>query len=682
MATAQEIQELEAKLKAAKEARLANSGDLAIVPAEEVTLGKFTYHGDALRLQDPIKYAAIQRNLMVKFVQTQMIEGTDFGLIPGVKEKCLFKPGAERLATLFNYSISIECVERHSDYDKGFFAFTYKATIKDCVGRPISECEGNCNSKEKKYAFRWVNERYATPAEKAAALSTKNGSIQIPNDDIYSIVNTLMKMAQKRCLGSTVPLLIKSPRGYVRTDVEGLYESWRKSDGDHYLPGVASGWRKVMGMIKDTGREIYRIDLSDGSYVRATAEHRFPTKNGLKHVSELCIEDELIRSNIVLDKSRAASEDFGWLSGLFIAEGDYSNGCVQFTINADRNEIIDRIVKIAESVGASTSVRKKESHCYSVNCYGPAITGIIKNFVEGELAYGKHLSKQAWRQGKSFLAEILKGYLDGDGSWTEKKGRAGFWRIGFTGKNRQLAADLRALGNLLGFRTQITRSSSKCQGKTFPTFTGWLKPSEQTYNQKSLTKIVSIQKEPKLGTVYDIEVDGDHLFCLADGIQTHNSVVGAVILACNASSFFKNAENLTEMPIPEDRPVWEGQTIDAEILPEPKELSRDWNQIKEWTGFTSEQIKNFALALNLPSSPKSLTEEQSDALFKCVLANWAWQSFPTAFKAYPHAVRALNKIIETKPGCSDSELMDAWGADAARRESEAIEAVPPEPSLA
>jgi hypothetical protein len=206
MATAQEIQDLEAKLNAAKKARLENVGDLAIAPVEEVTLAKFNYHGDALRLQDPIKYAAIQRNLLVNFVKTQMQDGTDYGLIPGVKEKCLFKPGAERLATLFNYSVSVDCVERQADYDKGFFAFTYKAIVRDCVGRPMAECEGHCNSKEKKYAYRWVNERYATPAEKQAAINNKNGSLQVPNDDIYSIVNTLMKMAQKRAVVGAVIL--------------------------------------------------------------------------------------------------------------------------------------------------------------------------------------------------------------------------------------------------------------------------------------------------------------------------------------------------------------------------------------------------------------------------------------------------------------------------------------------
>jgi hypothetical protein len=119
----------------------------------------------------------------------------------------------------------------------------------------------------------------------------------------------------------------------------------------------------------------------------------------------------------------------------------------------------------------------------------------------------------------------------------------------------------------------------------------------------------------------------------------------------------------------------QGDVIDITALTPPVTV-RDWSQVKEWTEFTSEQIKNFALALKLPPSPKNLTEEQSDALFKCVLANWGWQAFPTAFKAYSHAANALNKVAEANPECSDKELMDAWVADAARREGEALE---PEP---
>jgi hypothetical protein len=218
MATAQEIQDLEAKLNAARANRLNDAGDLAIIPAEEVTLGQFNYHGSALRRIDPIKYAIIQRNLLTNFVQTQMVKGHDYGLIPGCGDKpALFKPGAERIADLFMFSINVECTSKIEDYDKGLFAYTYKATVHRKDGTFV-QCEANCNSKEKKYYERTVSEKFATDEQKEKAIGRKKNdkgywNLIIPNEDIFSIVNTLMKMAEKRAIVGGV-LLASNASGF------------------------------------------------------------------------------------------------------------------------------------------------------------------------------------------------------------------------------------------------------------------------------------------------------------------------------------------------------------------------------------------------------------------------------------------------------------------------------------
>ena len=233
-------------------------------------------------------------------------------------------------------------------------------------------------------------------------------------------------------------------------------------------------------------------------------------------------------------------DDFGYVAGLFVAEGNYASAtCTRFTINADRVDLIEKIEKAAGHLGATVSFHKKnQSHCYSVNVNGASFRGMIEQFVAGETSHKKHFSRTCWQQSLSFMGSLLAGYLDGDGSWTERQGRAPFWRIGFSGKNYSLAEDLQAICNLLGKRCSIKRGTSKCNGKSFPTFVGWIKEARETYNQKHLEEIVSISLEAKPATVYDIQVDGDHLFCLASGIQTHNSFVGAVILAANASNYF------------------------------------------------------------------------------------------------------------------------------------------------
>jgi hypothetical protein len=171
-------QSIESKINAARRSRLSDDGGLARLPLEQVSLAQFNSHGDALRRKDPIAFTAIQRNLLVNFIKSQMMPQHDYGNIPGVKEKCLFKAGAERLATLFNLGVQLVQVSAREDYDKGFFAYCYRATVRDRSGFILAECEGLCNSKEKKYRTQ----------------------------DPYSIVNTISKMAQKRAYVGAVIL--------------------------------------------------------------------------------------------------------------------------------------------------------------------------------------------------------------------------------------------------------------------------------------------------------------------------------------------------------------------------------------------------------------------------------------------------------------------------------------------
>jgi hypothetical protein len=114
----------------------------------------------------------------------------------------------------------------------------------------------------------------------------------------------------------------------------------------------------------------------------------------------------------------------------------------------------------------------------------------------------------------------------------------------------------------------------------------------------------------------------------------------------------------------------QGDVIDVSALV-PSTSVRDWNNIKSWTGFNSEQIKDFAIKLQLPPSPKNLTVEQSEELFKYVLVSWAYLKYRNVFKAYNHAANALNKLAAELVECDDRSLFDAWAFDLAQRESEA-----------
>lgn len=212
--------------------------------------------------------AAIQRYQDQKdFISSVLHVGVDFGAIPGTSKNTLLKPGAEKLAWFFGLRPVFEDVEKVEDWtgkDHGgepFFYYREKCTLyKD--GQIVASADGSCNSMEKKYRWRWVTASDIPAGLDKARLQTKGGRISefdfaldksetsgqygkpaeywkqfqqaiqdktatriskktksgkeypaweidstlyaIPNTEIADLVNTILKMAQKRSLVAVV----------------------------------------------------------------------------------------------------------------------------------------------------------------------------------------------------------------------------------------------------------------------------------------------------------------------------------------------------------------------------------------------------------------------------------------------------------------------------------------------
>lgn len=595
-----------------------------------------------------VEEALEQRQSLMKYIDNLLVEGVDYGSVPGTDRDVLLKPGAEKLASFLGLTpdfIEMGVTEDWTGQDHGgepFFSYRYKCNLYKGdfkVGQGI----GSCNSWEKKYRWRWVDEGELPPTVNPDHLLTRQATVQefqfainkaettgqygkpqiywdefkaaikageankftkttqsgkelpawaitttlyrVPNEDIFSQVNTLDKMSQKRCLGTTTPVLIKTNKGIFRGEIKTAWEIYNKGS-DVWLPGIDGTWRKVQGMVKQSGKQVVRIDLADGSYILATKEHRFPTLNGLKSVEKLKVGDRLLRSDLTgVMGNDGALPDFGWIVGLFLAEGSFvsESNTTRFTLHENETEYIDKIKAVAKIFGAKIGIISKEGKAIQVDVYGAAFRGLISQFCTGRHSYGKHLSKFAWRQGLEFLDAVLEGYLAGDGSWTDNNGRGPYWRIGFTGKNRALATDLRCLCSILGYRVKIVRRSARARGIEFPTFEGWIKPptSKPSYNTICLEEIVEITEQNRPATVVDIEVDGDHLFCLANGIQTHNSLVAAILVAASVSELFtQDLEDLTPTAIVEvvAKVDTKAEYVEAEIISPPAPPSEEETQ--------------------------------------------------------------------------------------------------------
>lgn len=208
-----------------------------------------------------------QRQELMNYIKSFLVEGVDFGKVPGTDKDCLFKPGAEKLSSFLGLRpdfIELEAVQDWTGEQHGnepFFSYRYKCELykgEYIVGQGI----GSCNSWEKKYRWRWVDEsdlpfnvnpdkcqqrrsrivepvfavekkettgKYGKPLSYWEAFETaiqdgnatrttkkkangdpmdawmiESASYRVPNEDVYTQVNTVDKMAQKRALVAAV----------------------------------------------------------------------------------------------------------------------------------------------------------------------------------------------------------------------------------------------------------------------------------------------------------------------------------------------------------------------------------------------------------------------------------------------------------------------------------------------
>jgi hypothetical protein len=166
------------------------------------------------------------------FVQAVMVQGQDFGTIPGTDKPTLLQPGAQKLAEVYGFATHFEDVAVTEDWDRGFFFYRKRCVITSRRdGRYIGDGIGSCNSREGRYAYRWVFANEVPPGIDRRTLksqefrSRKTGGAfvkyQLPNPDIFSIVNTLEKMACKRALVAAIIGVTRSA-GIFTQDLEDL----------------------------------------------------------------------------------------------------------------------------------------------------------------------------------------------------------------------------------------------------------------------------------------------------------------------------------------------------------------------------------------------------------------------------------------------------------------------------
>ena len=472
--------------------------------------------------------------LLQGMVKDILIRGVDYGRIPGTPQDSLWDPGASQILSSFNCYPGQRRILKLEDNEQKIVVCVEVPIISRATQREVGSGVGAASTLETKYKYRWVAnpKEWGYDDEALKTFRTKKGKddegnnttvYRIPNPEHSELLNTIVKMA---CLGSTVPVLFKTSKCTVRGNVSQMFDCFKKT-GTAYLPTPKGIWSRVTAMQRQDAKLCLRLKLRDGSVIRATTEHRFPTEAGIKRVDEIKAGDILLRSPIPAGEGQA-NPDYGWLVGFFLAEGqyEYKQQSIRFTTNANEEAAAERISSLLTPWGCRVRrhVRPNSENTADINVYGDAAAGLMLQFIDGSTSYKKHLSRYAWEQSREFLKGVLDGYLEGDSYRLERPGRTLEWPLGFTGKNLELAEDLRTLASILDMRISLKKRYQTLGDKRYLCFDGWIKPRVPTYNLKNLTEVISIEKETKTAVVYDISIEArDDIFLLSNGIHTHNS---------------------------------------------------------------------------------------------------------------------------------------------------------------
>lgn len=130
----------------------------------------------------------------------------DYGQIPGTPKPSLWKPGAELLAIYFKISAGDPIIEKTENIDKPYFAYVVQQRFFDRNGKLIGVGVGAANTGETRYAFRKVWEadyNKMSDDEKSKVITKKTSKgiqyyLSTPPDEIFTLQNTILKMAKKR----------------------------------------------------------------------------------------------------------------------------------------------------------------------------------------------------------------------------------------------------------------------------------------------------------------------------------------------------------------------------------------------------------------------------------------------------------------------------------------------------
>lgn len=287
------------------------------------------------------------------------------------------------------------------------------------------------------------------------------------------------------------------------------------------FPSSDGNKTKLLSWSKSMQSSVH-ILFRDGTEITCSENHRFVTNK------DMLVEAKDLKKGVVIKKVRHNlfklnegiwDYNWGWFIGLYLAEGNKDRKGIRLSLSKDEQKWIPMIESLFKPFGIVVN-----PHIYKNNLAilipSYIATGIIDTFVRGAGAKGKRLTREAFMYGEEFVKGIIDGWLDGDGSYEKYNNR---WKASIS-RNSGMVDDLRACALISGYMFRSNLGYTKYQHGTKPCIRITVRKtlSANGYNRKSDTEIIRVTKNGE-HNLYDIEVDGNHLFTLLNGALSHNS---------------------------------------------------------------------------------------------------------------------------------------------------------------
>jgi hypothetical protein len=196
---------------------LAGGDEMAMVSPEELTY----------------RLSVLKSNMAItqQFFKDVMIADFDYGTIPGTPRPSLLKAGAEKLLELYNYAACIKDVRETREPGGHYRALVFVQVLSRRTGATIAEGLGEANTRESRYMWRWIPDYKLPPGTSTEGLEYQTRKNQygeykvfrVENSDLYSLHNTVLKVAKKRAYVDAALAATRSS-GIFTQDVEDLRE--------------------------------------------------------------------------------------------------------------------------------------------------------------------------------------------------------------------------------------------------------------------------------------------------------------------------------------------------------------------------------------------------------------------------------------------------------------------------